>query len=255
MVLALLSRIAQAERVDEVWQLATGHFRTLGFSRLNYGLTRFLSDTSIGTPEDALYLSTLNPAYMKLYFQDGFYARTPLYRWTLQNTGTCTWRWVFEDFAAGRLPPVEAEAVRMNIEMGVTAGLTISFPECNQRTKGAFGLIADRGLGLDEVDAIWARQEPEIMALANVMHLKIVSLPARSTRRGLTQRQREALEWVADGKTTQDIAVIMGVSAAMVEKHLRLARAALDVDTTAQAVAKAMLLNMIFNQATPRVQS
>jgi len=64
----------------------------------------------------------------------------------------------------------------------------------------------------------------------------------------LTARQREALEWVADGKTSQDVALLMGVSAAMVEKHLRLARETLSVDTTAQAVAKAALMNLIFQR-------
>ncbi|HMS96421.1 MAG TPA: hypothetical protein PKA03_14605, partial [Tabrizicola sp.] len=57
---------------------------------------------------------------------------------------------------------------------------------------------------------------------------------------------------VADGKTTQDVALLMGVSAAMVEKHLRLAREALAVETTAQAVAKGAMLNMIF-QRLPEV--
>jgi LuxR family transcriptional regulator len=38
----------------------------------------------------------------------------------------------------------------------------------------------------------------------------------------------------------------MEISPAMVEKHLRLAREALSVETTAQAVAKASFLNQIF---------
>jgi len=59
---------------------------------------------------------------------------------------------------------------------------------------------------------------------------------------------------VADSKTTQDIAILMGVSAAMIEKHLRLARDTLDVKTTAQAVAKAAMLNMIFQRATDTIQ-
>jgi len=37
----------------------------------------------------------------------------------------------------------------------------------------------------------------------------------------------------------------------MVEKHLRLARESLSVDTTAQAVAKAALLNLIFQPVVP----
>ena len=64
--------------------------------------------------------------------------------------------------------------------------------------------------------------------------------------RTLTRRQREALQWVGDGKTTQDIAQIMGLTQATIEKHLRLARDALNVETTAQAVLKAAFQNQMF---------
>jgi LuxR family transcriptional regulator len=80
----------------------------------------------------------------------------------------------------------------------------------------------------------------------NVCHLKLINLPHAGARRKLTPRQREALEWVGDGKTTQDIATIMGLTPATIEKHLRLAREALDVDTTAQAVLKASFQNQIY---------
>ena len=48
------------------------------------------------------------------------------------------------------------------------------------------------------------------------------------------------------GKTTQDISVIMELTPATVEKHLRKAREALAVETTAQAVVKAAFQNQIF---------
>jgi LuxR family transcriptional regulator len=78
------------------------------------------------------------------------------------------------------------------------------------------------------------------------MHLKVMQLPYNATRKSLTKRQRETLEWVGEGKTTQDIWIIMGLTPATVEKHLRLAREALDVETTAQAVVKASFQNQIF---------
>ena len=62
----------------------------------------------------------------------------------------------------------------------------------------------------------------------------------------LTKRQREMLQWVGDGKTTQDIALLIVLTPATVEKHLRLAREALDVETTAQAVLKAAFYNQMF---------
>ena len=249
-VLQLLGRIAQADSIDAAWGPACAHFAELGFKRLNYGLTRFRTERSIGDPDDALYLSTSDPEYARLYFRGGFYAKTPVYRWALRNTGVTTWRWVQDDFAAGRLAPEEAEAVRLNARFGIVAGIAISFPEVAGRTKGALGLTADAGLDHDDVDRIWATEGPSMMAVAQMMHLRIASLPAAHVRRDLTLRQREALEWVADGKTTADAALLMGVSMAMVEKHLRLAREALGVDTTAHAVAKGTLLNLIFARRT-----
>lgn len=104
-------------------------------------------------------------------------------------------------------------------------------------------------LSPDEVEAVKFNVSMGVLAGISV------SFPEASARsKGAialiaeSPRQREALEWVADGKTTQDVALLMGVSAAMVEKHLRLAREALAVETTAQAVAKGAMLNMIFQR-------
>jgi len=245
-ILELLDEIAAAGTVAEAWSLAAGHFRTLGFSRLNYGLSRFLTGGSIGDPEDALYLSTSDPAYAEFYIRDRFYETTPIYRWALAHTGATYWRWVHEAYFAGRLSPEEAEAVRINARHGITSGIAISFAEIGDRTRAVLGLTADRGLDHDDVDRIWERQRREITAVANMMHLRIATLPLPARRRPLTPRQREALQWVSDGKTAADIAVLMSVTPAMVEKHLRLARESLNVATTAHAVAKATRMNMIF---------
>ncbi len=251
-VLPLLTRIAVTSTIDEAWALATEFFASAGFQRVNYGFTRFRHIKTIGDPDDALFLSTCDADYVKRYFQGGFYAKTPVFRWAERSSGACTWTWVKDAFDAGRLSNEEAEAVRQNAAMGVTAGISVSFPEASARSKGALGLIADPGLTHQEVDRIFATRRDEILAVSHMMHLTIVHLPQLSRHRALSPRQREALEWVADGKTTQDVALLMGVSPAMVEKHLRLARDALSVETTAQAVAKGALLNMIF-QRLPEV--
>jgi LuxR family transcriptional regulator len=255
-VIGLLNRIAEAPSIDAVWALATGHFASLGFARANYGFTRFRHQRTIGDPEDALFLTTCDTDYARRYFEGGLYARTPVFRWAERNSGACTWKWVRDAYESGRLSPEEAEAVRQNIAIGVVAGISISFPEASARAKGAIGLIADVGLDHDAVEQIWTARGDEIRAVAHMMHLRIVQLPQLSRSRALSPRQREALEWVADGKTTQDVALLMGVSPAMVEKHLRLAREALAVETTAQAVAKGALLNMIFQRpAEPLAQA
>lgn len=67
---------------------------------------------------------------------------------------------------------------------------------------------------------------------------------------GPTPRQREVLEWTSAGKTVAEVATILGLTPATVEKHLRLARDALDAGSTAQAILKAHVTNQIFLQKT-----
>lgn len=247
-IFSLLVQIAEGSSAQQVWALAQGYFASIGFARVNYGFTRFRGSRSIGDPDDALFLTSGSEAYATAYFRNGFYAKTPAFRWAQQNEGACTWAWVREAFLAGKLSPEEAETVKQNAAMGIVAGISISFPETSTRAKGAMGLIADPGLDAEAVDRIFAEHHDRLLSVAHMLHLRLIQLPFASRRRALTTRQREALEWVADGKTTQDVALLMGVSAAMVEKHLRLTREALAVDTTAQAVAKATLMNLIFQR-------
>ena len=242
----LIIRIAEAQSIDDAWALGTGYFAGMGFARVNYGFTRFHHDKTIGDPDDALFLTTLGDDYAQRYFHGGLYARTPMFRWVAQNIGACTWTWVRDAHAAGRLAPEEVAAVLQNAAIGIVAGISVSFPPATSRTKGALGLIADAGLDHGDVDRIFAHHRAPILAVAHCLNMKIMLLPQATRRRALTQRQREALEWVSDGKTMQDVALLMGVTPAMVEKHLRLARDALDVETTAQAVAKGAMLNMLF---------
>ena len=136
--------------------------------------------------------------------------------------------------------------MEFNRSMGVVAGYSISFKTVTPRAKGAIALTAQPGMSQDEADRIWADHGEEILLLNNLVHLRILSLPHPGPARTLTDRQREVLEWVGDGKTVQDITLLMGLRTATVEKHLRLARRALAVETTAQAVLKAAFQNQIF---------
>jgi len=65
------------------------------------------------------------------------------------------------------------------------------------------------------------------------------------TALNLTKRQIQVLQWVSDGKTLQDVSILLNISPATVEKHLRLARQGLGVETTAQAIMKTVRQNQI----------
>ncbi len=133
-----------------------------------------------------------------------------------------------------------------NQDYGLEAGYTVSFPTVSSRTKGAISLGARSGVTQESLDALWEKSGRDIALINNVAHLKIQSLPYDNPERELTSRQREVLEWVGDGKTIQDIALLIGRTPATVEKHLRLARDAMNVETTAQALLKATFMRQIY---------
>jgi LuxR family transcriptional regulator len=240
-----LDAATNARSIEALWTLHTEQMAGYGFDRLIYGFTRYRSGTSLGDPQDWIVLTNHSPAYMRTFIEDGLYYHAPMLRWALENDGACSWRWMEDMARRDAFTPSEQKVVEFNRQMGVTAGYTISFRSVSARTKGAIALTARQGQSQDAVEQVWAQHGEDILVMNNVLHLKLMTLPY-SGARTLTRRQREVLQWVGDGKTTQDIALLIGLTPATVEKHLRLAREALDVETTAQAVLKAAFYNQMF---------
>lgn len=239
-----LEAVIDAHSMEQVWAIHTEAMAAFGFDRLIYGFTRFRTANSFGAPEDLLILTNHDAAYTDRFIGDNMYFHAPMVKWASENVGARSWSWIEETM--GEMSPNERRVVEFNKAKGVTAGYSVSFSNASRRSKGAIALTGRKGTSQAELDAMWARKGREIVIMNNVAHLKIIDLPFTHTKRSLTRRQREALEWVGDGKTTQDIATIMGLTQATIEKHLRLAREALDVETTAQAVLKASFQNQIF---------
>jgi len=246
MTIEFLEQISEADTIQEVWELLTEKMKTFGFDRLLYAYTKFKTSSSLGDPMDSLILSSHDPAYSEGFINEGHFLNGPMLRWSAENEGACSWSWLQDMVRENNLTEGERKAMEFNRKMNVVAGYTVGFKSDSTRNRGGLGLTAKVGMTQKEVDTVWAQHGREILVMINMAHLKITSLPYNSARRSLTKRQREVLEWVGEGKTTQDIATIMGLTAATVEKHLRLAREALDVETTAQAVLKASFQNQIF---------
>ncbi len=241
-----IEALTNAQSMEELWDMHTRKMASYGFDRLLYGFTRYRTESSLGDPEDFVVLTNHSEAYTDVFMGEGLFFHAPMVRWALDNEGACSWGLAAEQLQAGQLSEQELRVIEFNLSMRVHCGYTISFNSISPRFKGAIGLTGNADLNQSQVDAIWEKYADELLVMNNVAHLKILSLPYNGPGRNLTKRQREALAWVGDGKTTQDIALLMGLTAATVEKHLRLARESLNVETTAQAVLKASFQNQMF---------
>ncbi len=241
-----LNFLSYTKTLEELWDAHCRQMAEYGFDRLLYGYTRFRTETSLGDPEDFVILSNHCNDYLDGFLHSGLYFHAPMLKWALENEGAASWRMISEMMSSGNMTERERQVYEFNKSKGVTVGFTISFNSVSMRSKGAISMASYGDRTQDDVDAIWDEHGDDILLMNNMAHLKILTLPYSAPNRVLTKRQREALQWVGDGKTTQDIALLMGLTSATVEKHLRLAREALSVETTAQAVLKASLQNQMF---------
>lgn len=241
-----LQALTNTQSIEELWDMHTRKMASYGFDRLLYGFTRYRTSNSLGDPDDFIVLTNHDPAYTDVFMGQGLYFHGPMVKWVLENEGAASWSILGEMMSQGALTESERRVLEFNRSMHVTAGYSISFKSISPRAKGAIALTAHPEMTQAEADEVWAAHGDEILVMNNICHLKIMTLPYSAPSRTLTKRQKEALEWVGDGKTTQDIALLMGLTQATVEKHLRLARESLNVETTAQAVLKAALQNQMF---------
>lgn len=241
-----LKTLLNAPTIEALWDMHTRQMTDFGFDRLMYGYTRYRTATSLGDPEDFVLLTNHAPDYTDVFIGEGLFHHAPMVRWALDHDGACSWSVMHEMLASGAMTEQEKKVFSFNESKGVVVGYSISFASVSPRAKGAIALTARPGMSQDEADAIWAIHGEDITVLNNIVHLRILSLPYAAPGRSLTRRQREVLTWVGDGKTIQDIAMLMELTPATIEKHLRLAREALSVETTAQAVLKASFQNQMF---------
>lgn len=98
----------------------------------------------------------------------------------------------------------------------------------------------------------WQSLKRDILGslLSNAVHLHdavMQSEPLMKTLRqpGLSRREVEILQWIAAGKSQMDVGDILSISARTVEVHLRSAREKLCTVSTAQAVGRAVSLDII----------
>ena len=243
-----LLKLVDATSIDGLWQeWLRSMIEDYGFDRLFYGSTQFATSSALGNVGDRLVLTNYCQDYIREFFDSELYMYGPMFKWALENTGACSWGHISEMLRGSEIPPKTQEVLDLNRKFGVVSGYTISFQPENERTRSVISLAMNQNKSQAAADSVWNAYGDEILLINKVAHTKSLTLPHNTiSGKRLTNRQREVLFWVSDGKTIQDIAKILDVSTPTVEKHLRLARETLNVETTAQAILRLALQNQIF---------
>ena len=118
--------------------------------------------------------------------------------------------------------------------------------------RGPYGDIGLFSVTRNCSDREWKLLKPKILGelqhAAVHLHDHVVrshALTQTLTHPSLSAREVEILQWVAAGKTYQDVGDILSISSRTVEVHLRSSRSKLGALTTSQAVGRAIGLGLI----------
>lgn len=236
--------MVSGQTVGDIWAVFCDAMEERHFNRMIYAATRFPGHTFTGNLDEALILLQGPLEYADEYIGNELYLHSPSYAFAEHNTGFVSWPEAARMFS-GTPTPKQIEIWQLNARFGVIAGYVGSLNGIVPAMNGVIGMGAAPGIDQTAADEIWAESGAEIETLAKMMHVRVAGLPHTDLLRPLTSRQKEVLDWYGKGKTVEDIAVIIGLSKATVEKHLRSARDSLDATTSAHAVRKAMSMNLL----------
>jgi LuxR family transcriptional regulator len=84
-----------------------------------------------------------------------------------------------------------------------------------------------------------------LVQVAHVILSRAVLSQEKITYAALTKREREVLQWSADGKSAQDIADILNLSKGAVDFHLKNSIQKLNAPNKTAAVARAALMGWL----------
>lgn len=148
-------------------------------------------------------------------------------------------RYRFGDFAAHDAPEF-GQYWEAFSEAGIVEGLCAT-------SYGADGKIASLHLGMARED--FAPGEAESIQLAGLILterlIDLIEPPTEDDTVALTQREHDALRYVAEGKTDWEIGVILGVAESTARFHIDNGRRKLGAVNRAQAVARMAARRMI----------
>lgn len=242
-----IDTVLEARSAEEVWRHYVSRMAGLGFPHVAYHGARILDAAGRRVLDDAVLLTSYPARLAHEVLSQKFIENAALWRrWTSAGRGTESWGRLQQRRLAGRLPSVDERALDMFARHGFSAGYTIGLGDTVQRVRAVVIVGGPVGTRQDRLDEFWRRHGETAEALTGLLHLRLSTLPYAQPEGVLTLRQREVLECISVGRTTQEIAELLDVTPATVEKHLRLARKALGARTTAQAVLLAVSRQHIF---------
>lgn len=228
----VLGRLTEASEPSQVLEQIGVATRHLGFEHCAYGLRVYVPFTRPQT----FMLSTYDERWNRRYLDAGYLQIDPTVAHGVRSRAPMVWsNEVFRE-----TPQMWDEAR----SFGLRIGWAQSVFEADARVGMLTLARSSEPLTAAEMRA----KDPLLQWLVNTAHRVLSHSLGESPLAGLeplTDRQVEVLRWTADGKTSEEIAVILGISKPTVNFHITNAIARLHANNKNSAVARSSRLGVL----------
>jgi DNA-binding CsgD family transcriptional regulator len=237
-VAEFVERIRDADSIDGLRDAFSGSIADLGFDSFLYGK---LHTTLLHDLVAPYVVTTFPETWRQRYFERERYRHDPVLSACVRSVEPVRWK----DVAANaNLDPQQAAVLAEAREHGLTNGLSVPVHGHN----GQFSLISVVSPESDPAfDAQVDAHQHDVHLMSIYLHSRMqAQLSQRAADEiNLTSRETECLLWTAHGKTAWEISMILKISEATVNYHLKNTMRKLSVHSKAHAVAKSMVLGLI----------
>lgn len=237
-----INRLNTTDSLDEIQAACSVFFAEFGFEKFIYGVR---IPTSFTDP-DVYTVNGYPEEWRTRYVEANYIAVDPTVTYCSQNILPLDW---------ADLQPLEQgnPDIRKFMDEARNFGLRqgISFP-----LHGSYGEFAMLSLACSDQREVFIQKMQAVLPVAQLcfvyLHEAVIrvvgSVETASKERRLTAREKECLLWVADGKTSWEIAQILKVSESTVISSLQSAKKKMNASNRQHTVARAVVKRLIAPQ-------
>ena len=227
--LAAMRRCESVTELDDEMAQALGRIGLPWFS-----LARFFARD--GTPATAVLQGRFEPSWAEHYVEHNYAASSLIARELLTRTDCYSWG----DILVQNNDPGQDRIFNEARDHGLRDGLFTPV----RWTDHSYAAVVTAGRDAQLDDPV-CRTMTEVLSTYYAHECRRLGVAPPAAGRILSPRQRDCLAWVRHGKSSTDIAELIGISAQTVEEHIAEACRKLGVRTRVQAAVEASLLGMI----------
>lgn len=236
----IVDALAKAGSVAEIHEQCSGLSEVSGFDLFQYGAII----PNPFTAPTVIIISGYPPEWLGHYLEQGYIGIDPIVTHCCSKTVAINWE---------ETKPMEKECKTIRKFMGESRDFGLksgmSFPVHPPHGGIAILSLASSCQDHTQTKSLLKRTIPLIHQAAFHVHQAVQRVTGVSAMRHLedplTEREKDCLQWTADGKTSWETAKILGISERTVKYHLQNACVKFNAVNRTQAIARAVSLGLI----------